>query len=138
MNVSEAMQLLKEKGYKNTDKREELLRIFAENKRYLTAKDVLAAMNQKFSNLSYDTIYRNLSMFTQLGILEATDLSGEKHFRFSCGIDEHHHHFICTDCGVTKEIMNCPMESVAKSLQGFIVSGHKFEIYGQCPVCQGN
>lgn len=135
MDVTTALNLLKEKGFKHTGKREEMLELFSKSDKYLTAKDVLDVMRFDYPGLSFDTIYRNLSMFVELGILEMTELSGEKHFRFTCSHHEHHHHFICMDCGKTKEIDVCPMNEVRNDLKGFDISGHKFEIYGRCPDC---
>ncbi|MDQ6599676.1 transcriptional repressor [Bacillus salipaludis] len=135
MNVNDAIQYLKEKGFKHTGKREEMLQLFADSDKYLTAKDVLDRLKEGYPGLSFDTIYRNLSLFVKMGILEMTELSGEKHFRFTCSHHSHHHHFICLDCGKTKEIETCPMNELSEDLIGYDISGHKFEIYGRCPDC---
>lgn len=136
MNINEAIETVKSKGYKVTDKREQMLEIFAQSNKYLTAREVLEQMQVNYPNLSFDTIYRNLSLFNDLEILESTELAGEKHFRYVCTtVDHHHHHFICLTCGSTKTIEMCPMEFVTGDLKGYFVADHKFEIYGKCPAC---
>ncbi len=135
MNVSEAMERMKEKGFKYTEKREKMLALFAEEKRYLSAKDVLEQLQAEYPGMSFDTIYRNLSLFAELNILEETELEGEKRFRFSCSPTEHHHHLICLGCGRTKHIDRCPMDLIQPQFPDFQISGHKFEIYGKCEDC---
>ena len=136
MDIIEAIQIVREKGYKVTGQREQLLAIFSESNKYLTAKDVLEKMRKEYPSLSFDTIYRNLSLFHELGILEVTELAAEKHFRYICGVhNHHHHHFICLKCGGTKVIQACPMEFVTEDLKEYYVADHKFEIYGKCPKC---
>lgn len=135
MNLSKAMNLLKDKGYKATGKRKAIISYFNEMDGYRTAKDLIQHLEKRYKSISPDTIYRNLHLYNEIGILETTELYGEKNFRISC-TDHHHHHFICNTCGKTKEIEVCPMKEVQQALSNYAIDGHKFEIYGQCPSCQ--
>jgi Fur family transcriptional regulator, zinc uptake regulator len=135
MNVSKAWEVLKENGYKKTDKRELILKMFGKSSKYLTARDLLAVLKPRYPGMSFDTIYRNLATFVELGILEETEMNGERKFRMHCESDHHHHHFICLDCGDVKELAVCPMEFIHENLNGYSVQSHKFEIYGKCPTC---
>ncbi|WP_373893251.1 Fur family transcriptional regulator [Virgibacillus natechei] len=135
MNVNEAVDLLKEKGYKTTGKRKDILAYFEEVNGYRTAKDLIQHMESRYEGISFDTVYRNLHLYDEIGILETTELNGEKQFRLNC-TEHHHHHFICNDCGKTKEIDVCPMDEIKNSLANYAIEGHKFEIYGLCPICR--
>lgn len=137
MNVDQALDLLKTEGYKYTGKREEMIRIFAKEKRYMSAKDLLDLMKDEYPNLSFDTVYRNLSLFSDLGILEETELNGERKYRFQCSEMSHHHHLICLRCGKTKHLKACPLDGMLGNPDDFTITGHKFEIYGYCNQCDG-
>ncbi|WP_282019897.1 Fur family transcriptional regulator [Planomicrobium okeanokoites] len=136
MNLVKAWDILKENGYKETSKRNQILELFVNDDRYLTARDLLDVMQKEYPSMSYDTVYRNLATFVSLGILEETELSGERHFRMHCESDSHHHHFICMDCGKIKEIPVCPMDMLGAALPAYEIDNHKFEIYGKCPACK--
>ena len=133
--IEEAIEKMKEAGYKYTNKREKMIEIFSHEDRYLSAKQVQELLETDFPHLSYDTIYRNLYTFVELGILEATELSGEKLFRIGCSHHGHHHHFICEQCGRTKEIELCPMTFFTEQLEGCEIRSHRFEIFGLCELC---
>jgi len=135
MNQKEAIQLLQEQGYKMTKRRADILYFFSQEDRYHTAKALYEYMESSYPGISYDTVYRNLHLYHDLGILESTNLHAEKHFRMNCG-DHHHHHFICNRCGRTKKLPICPMNQVQKMLESYQINDHKFEVYGLCPGCQ--
>ncbi|MDA8353623.1 MAG: Fur family transcriptional regulator [Firmicutes bacterium] len=135
MRMKQALDILKSKGYKYTGKRERLVQIFDRENRYLTAKEVLAQMQGEYPGLSVDTVYRNLSLFERLGIIEGTEWEGERRYRFHCG-DHHHHHLICKECGRTRQLNLCPMNAILGEPDDFIITEHKFEIYGYCQECE--
>lgn len=135
MNQQEAITLLKKQGYKMTKRREDILTFFSQEDKYHSAKNLYEYMEAKYPGISYDTVYRNLHLYHDLNILESTDLQAEKHFRMNCS-DKHHHHFICSTCGKTKKVAICPMDEVESMLETYQIEGHKFEIYGLCPLCQ--
>lgn len=135
MDINEALDVLKENGYKYTGKREKMVNIFQQQGRYLTAKEILDQMQEDYPGISFDTVYRNLSLFESLGIVEATEWGGERRYRFHCGGHLHHHHLICTKCGRTQMINLCPMNSIFVEPEDFEITGHKFEIYGICAFC---
>src|SRR5699024_1790781 len=134
MNVSEAIELLNDKGFKTTSRRKDILTYFFDADGYRTAKELMQHMEAIHERISFDTVYRNLNIYHEIGILESTELNGEKLFRMNC-TNEHHHHFICKECGKTKEIALCPMDDIKGTLKNYYIEGHKFEIYGLCPGC---
>lgn len=134
MNIESSIQLLKDHGYKTTARRKAIIDFFIKAGGYRTAKEVTSFMALHYKGISYDTVYRNLHLYVDLGILEATELNGEKHFQITCQ-HGHHHHFICRICGNTKEIDLCPMDNLGQSLANFQIEDHKFEVYGLCPEC---
>ena len=135
--VAKLMTLLKEKGYKYTDKRKAMVELLVTEDRYITAKYVSETVGRVYPGLSFDTIYRNLNTYEELGLLETTEMNGEKYFKIGClDAEHHHHHHICLRCGRAKNIhidvcknLNIP------ELEGYRIDDHKFEIYGVCPSC---
>lgn len=136
--IESALETMKANGLKYTKKREAMISYLIRRNRYVSAREVYDFMQNDYQGISYDTIYRNLHDFETLNLLEETELNGEKKFRFQCCQGEvgHHHHFICTVCGKTKEIHMCPMDFFAEQLAGCEIEGHRFEIFGRCEDCR--
>lgn len=132
----EAIKELEASDLKITKRRIRMLELLYEEDRYMSAKEVKEKIEIDFPGISPDTIYRNLHSFSTLEILEETELDGEKVFRSNCGVDEHHHHFICTNCGYSKEITVCPLSFYQEELAEFEVNSHRFELFGLCQDCK--
>lgn len=135
MNTTDAIKLLKDNGHKYTDKRKKIIDIFVKENKYVSAKTIQQTMDTAYPGISFDTIYRNLYLFKDLGIIENTELDGEMKFRIAC-INHHHHHFICENCGDTKVIDFCPIDQIKVYLPNVDIHTHKLEVYGVCEECQ--
>lgn len=126
---------LKENSLKITQKRMRMIELLLQEDRYLSAKDIQELMNKDYPGISYDTIYRNLYTLKDIEVLEQTTLSGEMHYKIAC-TTHHHHHFICDECGDTKIIRYCPVETWQNELDDVEIKNHKVELYGLCGVCR--
>lgn len=133
--IEQALLRMKEKGYKNTPKRQAMLDIIASENKFISARQVQEKLTSTYAGLSYDTVYRNLYTFVELGILEMSEKNGEKVFLMHCFAHEHHHHFICDSCGEITELHTCPMELFEQQLPNYHILGHRFEITGLCAHC---
>lgn len=132
--VQKALAKMKAQGYKNTPKRQAMLEAIAKSEKFVSAKEVQEMLKNIYKGLSYDTVYRNLYMFVEQGILEMSERNGEKIFLMHHS-HHHHHHFICDICDKITELEHCPMDDFVKQLPDFIILGHKFEITGICKEC---
>ncbi|MGF3066044.1 Fur family transcriptional regulator [Facklamia sp. P12945] len=139
--IDQGLKTLKKEGFKMTKKRREILSLFAENQRYLSALGIHKALEEKYPTMSYNTTYRNLYDFVEVGILETTEYQQEQLFRYNChlthGTDHHHHHhFICTNCGKTILLDACPMQHITTDLSSVEIRSHRFEVFGLCAECK--
>lgn len=134
--VADAVERLKEAGFKSTKKRQEILRLFASSSRYMSATRIHQEMSKRYPTMSYNTTYRNIYDFVETGLLESTEFNQEQLFRFACLThDHHHHHFICTICGTTIPLDACPMDHINSDLSGVRIDSHRFEVFGLCADC---
>ncbi len=123
-------------GWRITDQRRTLANIFASTDGYLSPKDVYDEMSWSYPSVSFETVYRNLRMLSEMGVLEQFYfMEGGLKFKGSC-IDHHHHHLICVNCEKTLTFEYCPMEQQLKLPGQYKILNHRFEVYGLCETCQ--
>lgn len=133
--LKKAISVLENSELKMTERRVRMLEVLYAEDRYLSAKEVKEVLIEDYPGISPDTIYRNLHSFSELSILEETEISGEKYFRASCSSTGHHHHFICSKCGYSIELLNCPVAYFKDQIGNAQVTSHRFELFGLCEDC---
>lgn len=135
LSTDQIIEAMSGQGLRITDQRKTLARLFAESEGYLSPKDVYEYMGKSYSGLSFDTVYRNLRVMQELGVLEQVIFEDGVKFKASCSSGHHHHHLICLNCQKTLPIEFCPM-NLTDTPDQFQVVEHKFEIFGYCRECQ--
>ncbi|WP_336771749.1 Fur family transcriptional regulator [Paenibacillus sp. MMO-58] len=132
--IDEIIQRMTGQGLRITDQRKSLAKLFAESPGYLAPKEVYEYMGKSYSGLSFDTVYRNLRVMEELGVIEQVIFEDGVKFKLHCRENDHHHHMICLQCGHTYPITFCPMEQTVVP-DDFRVVKHKFEVFGYCKDC---
>ncbi|MGF7048562.1 Fur family zinc uptake transcriptional regulator [Paenibacillus sp. DS2015] len=137
LSTEQIIEVMSEQGLRITDQRKTLASLFGETSGFLSAKDVYDHMGKKYSGLSFDTVYRNLRVMQELGVLEQVVFEDGVKFKAHCAEHMHHHHMICLQCQKTYPIAFCPM-NMTDAPDEFQVVKHKFEVFGYCKNCQEN
>lgn len=133
--MNEIIHAMSNKGWRITEQRKCLAALFANAEGYLSPKDVYDHMKDEYPGVSFDTIYRNLRLLCEMGVLEQFYLSEGLKFRARC-LSDHHHHIICLGCEKTYTFDFCPMPQVTGLPEQFKVRNHRFEIFGFCSSCE--
>jgi Fe2+ or Zn2+ uptake regulation protein len=139
MELKEAVIQIRTAGHKLTPQRMEILRVLIAAGAPISALAVLARVKETYPYISLDTVYRNLSMLSNTGLVNQINLQNKGTALFEFQGEAHHHHAICLECGKSFCVDSCPLPKVVPlpaEDQSFRVVSHAFEIYGYCSKCQ--
>lgn len=124
-------------GIKVTHQRMEIYRVLIATEEHPDAASVYARVRKRIPTISLDTVYRNLRLLADHGLVSIVGMSQES-VRFDGNMSAHHH-FTCIRCGMIRDF---PGESIADlkipdAAQAFgaALSMH-VEVKGICRECQ--
>lgn len=135
-NVNEALEQLKMNGVRMTPQRHAILSHLMGSMSHPTADEIYKALSPNFPSMSVATIYNNLRLFVEAGLVRELTY-GDDSSRFDANLSDHYH-AICKHCGCIVDFEYPPLlevERVASNKTGFVVEGHRMEIYGVCSSC---
>ncbi|KKK36050.1 Fur family transcriptional regulator [Mesobacillus campisalis] len=137
--LKEALDALKGTGVRITPQRHAILEYLIESMSHPTADDIYKALEGKFPNMSVATVYNNLRVFREVGLVKELTY-GDSSSRFDF-VTTQHYHVICQSCGKIVDF-HYPgldeVEQLASHVTGFKVGNHRMEIYGVCPECSNS
>ena len=134
-------QKIKDSSLKQSKQREEIIKIFLEQKNHIDAESLYGIIKKRHPQIGYTTVYRTLKLLCDLDM--AISHSFNKNMAFFEPIldtDMHHDHLICTKCGKIEEFHNKEIESLQDKIAesyGFKITSHVLNMYGLCKECRG-
>jgi Fur family ferric uptake transcriptional regulator len=123
-------------GYPRTKQRQLLLELIRQANGHIDAKKLFELAVNKDSRISLATVYRSLSLFKQLELIDEKRL-GQAHCYYEIKHSLQHQHLVCSRCGKVIDF-NCPLSEMIRNVKqekGFTVT--KAEVYfeGYCSEC---
>jgi Fur family ferric uptake transcriptional regulator len=125
-------------GLKRTRPREQVMAVLMAAGRPMSAMDLCVEIEKNGNSAWLSTVYRVLESFEQAGVVSRIALPGGDQALYELRVAGHRHYALCTGCHRVIPMDNCPVEHFAPSIseEGFRVTGHSVEIYGQCKNCR--
>jgi Fe2+ or Zn2+ uptake regulation protein len=132
------MTSLREKGYKMTPQRLEIIRILSRDTSHPGALDILQKVREKAPQISMSTVYYTLDMLKREGLIGELEFYNKDN-RYDINVADHIN-LICRRCGKIEDFMEALPFSykMIEEHTGFRPEGMRFEYYGYCRECRRN
>ena len=105
---------------------------------HFSADDLFYHMKSDGLEVSRATLYRNLKLLVDAGLLVEADF-GHGHIHYERALDAApHEHLVCKKCGSVTEVSASKVAAavaIAAESQGFQVDHHQLRIFGTCAKC---
>jgi len=104
-------------------------------KSHLTADELYNILRKKMPKISMGTVYRNLEIMSEAGIIKKLEHSTQKRFD---GDTTPHYHFRCKNCGHVYDIDFFESEKINKVINSekeHNITGFNLEFEGICKNC---
>lgn len=122
-------------GMKRTKQREDVYRALEASEGPLSAVEIYERLERHYA---ISTVYRALAAFEKAGIVSKSTLMNTDTALYALNEGGHQHYAICLRCHRKIPIDGCPFEDASGQSvpEGFLVTGHKIEVYGYCEKCR--
>ena len=119
-------------------KRDAVLKVLCSTKTHPTAEWIYAHLKQEYPDFSLGTVYRNLALFKEQGLVVAVaNVNGQERYD---GVTASHSHFVCKRCGSVFDVeapgADFELDSRIARRYGCEVERHNLCFYGTCSRCR--
>ena len=127
---------LREKGYKLTAQRLEIISLLARDMTHPGAGDIFRKVRKQVPNISMSTVYYTLDMLKKEGLLRELEFYNQDN-RYDVTVDDHIN-LICKKCGKIEDFPGELPYSCTQVQQktDFQPMAMRYEYYGYCKDCR--
>ncbi|MCJ7521131.1 MAG: transcriptional repressor [Dehalococcoidia bacterium] len=121
-----------------TAQRRLLLDILRESDTHLDAKELYRRAIERYRNISLATVYRNLRLFKELGLVGEIRLD-DVHCYYEIKRSAEHYHLICSACGQVIEFESTLIPELVAEVEhkcGFHANRAVLHLEGYCNRCK--
>lgn len=129
--------MLEDTSLRMTKQRQVILEELRSVTSHPTADDMYDMVRRRLPNVSLGTVYRNLEILAESGVVQKLDVGGTKK-RFDGNVAVHYH-LRCAVCGRVDDVHMDPgvdLEAMAAAVTDFTILRHRLEFIGVCPGCE--
>ena len=122
---------------RNSKQRDTILKIVRESDDHPTADMVYNRARVLINNISLGTVYRNLNLLSEQGLIKKFKIVGDNE-RFDKTVIMHSH-FVCKCCGKVVDIMEDSMKGFIDELSkktDSLIERYEVSLLGTCSHCQ--
>ena len=121
-----------------TSQRALLFELIRQTDGHVDADELYRRAKEKEPRISLATVYRNLKLFKELGLIAESSL-GDTHSHYELKGATQHHHLVCLGCGQVIEF-DSPLiaKAVAKTQRenSFDITSAQLKLEGYCLKCK--
>lgn len=132
---------LRRKGGRVTPERLHLFDEIFRRHGHIDAERLLAAMQARGIKISRATVYRNLDLLVECGLVRKQRL-GRRHYLYEhVHPGQRHDHLVCRECGRVVEFVSPGISALQREIaraHGFDPSEHTLQISSVCRQCAGS
>lgn len=141
------------KGIKWTRQRKDVYQVLFDADEPLTVLEIYQRTfdRQQSAGYALSTIYRIMAVFEEKGLVMKSTYMDDNIVVYELDRGEHTHYAVCLNCHKRIPLQSCPFTHIhapryqdtvdvdtSAEERGFLVTGHKLELYGYCKECRAD
>jgi len=137
VRFNELIAMLKERDYRLTPQRIELVRLITASEGHPSAEQLYEKIKVQFPTMSHATVYKTLALLKEMDQVFEIDLRDDRHY--DGNRPDPHPHLICIRCNkIVDGDLNLDLSLVKKleETTGYQIVRSQIAFFGLCPNCR--